>query len=90
MQDYSTEYQVLSIILKLFSVIVFFPLDLLLQNKKREEGAGGEREAEILYSSIALPQKNFASEKFNNQGFFFNPNGNLALKQPSKIELSTN
>ena len=90
MQDYSTEYQVLSIILKLFSVIVFFLLDLLLQNKKRGEGAGGEREGEILYSSIALPQENFATEKFNNQGFFFTPNGNLALKQPSTIELSTN
>nr|POF15144.1 hypothetical protein CFP56_50582 [Quercus suber] len=56
--------------------------DLLLQNKKRGEGAGGEREGEILYSSIALPQKIFATETFNNQGFFFTPNGNLALKQP--------
>lgn len=73
LQIYSTEYQFLSIILKLFSVIVFFPLDLLLQKKERREGAGGEREGEILYSSITLPQKNFATENFNNQGFFFYP-----------------
>lgn len=73
LQIYCTEYQFLSIILKLFSVIVFFPLDLLLQKKERGEGAGGEREGEILYSSITLPQKNFATEKFNNQGFFFSP-----------------
>jgi len=72
----------------LFSVIVFFPLYLLLQNKKRGEGAGGEKEGEILYLSIALPQKNFATEKFNNQGFFFYPQWKSSSKT-TKVQLSS-